>query len=87
MPLRAGTVPKGARLRRYLTREDSGSLPDGGTLEYGIPWRPKEFWEEAMKLQHPFDAPARTADRHKAAVYTILTEGVESTKLKRRRTL
>ena len=53
-------------------------------MQIGIPWTQEEFVSEALKLCHPFVAPAVLPYRTKSAVFRVLTQGVAATERARK---
>jgi hypothetical protein len=56
-------------------------------VQVGVPWTPDEFIEQAAKARHPFDDPAKVADRHKFAIFLNLTQGPQAMREIRRQAL
>ncbi len=44
----------------------------------GLPWSEDEFFERAIKQNHPLEDQPELPDRTKEAIFTMLTEGPEA---------
>ena len=56
-------------------------------VEYGVFHTPEVFLEKSLKMAHPFDSPVSMDAPNMRAIATILSEGVEGIKAKRKAAL
>ena len=56
-------------------------------VEYGVFHTPEAFLEKSLKIAHPFDSPVSMDAPNMRAIATILSEGVEGIKAKRKAAL
>jgi hypothetical protein len=80
--LRSGIIAPGSRILKNNGEDSQEGVQQ--EVQVGVPWTPDEFIEQATRARHPYDDPAKVADRHKFAIFLNLTQGPQAMRELRR---
>ena len=74
-------------IEEFRARRSEASDCDQAFLKVGVPWEPEEFLQEALKAEHPFEAPPPLPDCTVALIFKFATRGREAVQLERKKNL